>query len=63
MHTEDKPEVDMTYCLGFIERMLKACKPKLPEKEYEKLRASVLSEESYIRQKEIISAHVKIVKR
>lgn len=32
MHTEDKPEVDMTYCLGFIERML-----VIENKDFEKL--------------------------
>ena len=59
----DKPKVDMTFCYGFIERMLLACKPKLSDKTYKRLRDKVLGEDSYLRQKEIFAEYVEIVVR
>ena len=57
----DKPKVDMSFCLGNVEKMLEACKPKLSAAEYCRLRDRVLSEESYKQQKEIFSEYVKII--
>ena len=60
MQPADKPRVDMSFCLGYIEKMLLACKPKLSAKDYNRLRDRVLGEESYLRQKEIFSQYVDI---
>lgn len=61
MQSADKPKVDMTYCMGYIEEMLLACRPKLSAKQYNRLRDKVLGEKSYLRQKEIFSQYVDIV--
>lgn len=60
MQSADKPRVDMSFCLGFIDRMLQACQPKLSAKDYNRLRDRALGEESYLRQKEIFSQYVDI---
>ena len=58
---KDKPKVDMSFCLGNIEKMLEICKLVLSATEYCRLRDRVLCEESYKQQKEIFAEYVMIV--
>ena len=58
---ENKPIADMTFCMGYIAKMLSECEKVLPDNEYGKLYKRVSAEESYTAQKEIFSEYVQII--
>lgn len=59
----NKPDVDMTYCLGCVKRMLEACKPVLSDEDYKRLMDRVLGVDDYVVQKEIFGHYVNIITR